>query len=802
MLRQSLRSVARTPVLATVVVLSLAVGIGVNTAVFSWIQLFVFSPLPGVRGGGAFELVEPRGESGSYAGASWREYQDLRTRLTAFEDILAFRMLPVNVGDTAQTERTYALLVSGNYFTTLGLRPALGRFPSAEDVAVPGGQPIAVVSHDYWQSRMGGIADVVGRSLLVNNRELTIVGVTPEGFQGTVLGLQFDLWLPATLAPVILPGSRELEDRNQRGYSMMGPLKSGHAGNRRAQAQLQFEAAMRDLAVAYPQSNTGITGQILPFWRAPRGPQGLFLQALLLLQGVMLLLLLAVCANTANLMLARASERRREIGVRLALGASRSTIVRLLMTESLILSLPGAALGAFIAVWATDAMRNVPLSSALPVKFVTEVNWLGLVVAGALGVLCAVVFGSAPAFQLAGVDPQKAMRKGSGTPARNRMRNLLMGAEVALALVVLIVAGLFLQSFRSTRGTDPGFRRDGVLLAAYDIAGRDVSDDEARDFAHRLIGKLQALPEVSGAALSASVPLDIHGLPWRAFSIEGRPRPDGTSDRALNNTVTPGYFATLNMPLVRGEGFADLADSARPPQAIVNEEFVRRFLSDVEPLGRQIKGRDRNYTIVGIARNATYDSFGEAPKPIIYFSYRDRPYARGEIHLLTRPGSEMLLAPHVRRIVRELDPALPVYNVRTMTDHIETNLFLRRIPARMFAVLGPLLLLIAAIGIYAVVTFGVAQRTTEIGVRLAIGASPARVVREVVRQSLKVVVIGAAIGWAVVYVVFIHINVGAPLDLTAFAGIPALLIAVAAFASWIPARRAATVDPLVALRHE
>ena len=800
MFRQSLRAIVRTPVLAAVVVLSLAVGIGANTTVFSWIQLFVFSPLPGVRGGGDFELVEPRAETGSYPGASWLEYHDLRQRLTAFEDLFAFRMLPVNVGETAQTERTYALLVSANYYSALGLQPALGRFPSAEDVARPGGAPVVVLSHEYWKTRMGGVTDVVGRHLRVNNRDLAIVGVAPQGFQGTVLGLQFDLWLPATLAPVILPGTRELEDRSQRGYSLLGRLKAG--ATTRAQAQGEFDAAMRDLAVAYPQSNKGVTGTVLPFWRAPRGPQGFFLQALVLLQGVMLLLLLAVCANTANLMLARASERRREIGVRLALGASRGTIVRLLITESLMFSLPGAALGALIAVWGTDALRNVPLSTAFPVKFQTQVDWMGLAMAAGLGVLCAVVFGAAPAVQLAGVDPQLAMRSGARTPARNRMRNVLMGAEVALALAVLIVAGLFLQSFRNTRGTDPGFRRDGILLATYDIAGRDVSYEEAREFARRLIEKLRAVPEVSFAALSTSVPLDIHGMPLRSFAIEGRARPDGTLDRALSNTVTPEYFAALDLPMVAGEGFADLGDTTRPAQVIVNEEFVRRFLFDVEPIGRKIAGRDRAYTIVGVVKDAMYDSFGEAPKPIIYWSYRDRPYPMGEIHLRTRPGTEMLLAPHVRRIIRELDPALPIYNVRTMTDHIETNLFLRRIPARMFAVLGPLLLLIAAIGIYAVVAYSVAQRTTEIGVRLAIGASPGRVVRDVVRQSLKVVAIGAAIGWFVVYMVFIHINRGAPLDGTAFVGVPLLLGAVAAVASWIPARRAATVDPLVALRHE
>ncbi len=263
--------------------------------------------------------------------------------------------------------------------------------------------------------------------------------------------------------------------------------------------------------------------------------------------------------------------------------------------------------------------------------------------------------------------------------------------------------------------------------------------------------------------------------------------------------MSEGYFRTLGIPIVRGRDFADLADTTSPRQVAVNEAFVERFLPGLEPLGRVLENRERRYTIAAVVRNSTYESFGEAPTPMLYFSYRDRPSAQVEIHLLTRPGSESLLAPELRRIVRELDPALPVYNVRTMTDHVETNLFLRRIPARMFAVLGPLLLVLAAIGIYGVVAYTVAHRTTEIGVRLALGATPARIVRQVIRESLTVILMGAAVGWIAVFIVSAHINRG-PFDFGAFVGVPALLLGVATFACWVPARRAAAVDPMRALR--
>jgi hypothetical protein len=298
------------------------------------------------------------------------------------------------------------------------------------------------------------------------------------------------------------------------------------------------------------------------------------------------------------------------------------------------------------------------------------------------------------------------------------------------------------------------------------------------------------------------VPLDIHGLPLRMFAIEGRARPDGADDQALSNTVTPGYWSAMGIPLVQGTDFAAFTDTVTPAQAIVNEEFVRRYLTDLEPLGRRLESRGRTYVIAAVARNSVYESFGESPTPIVYFSYRDRPSSAGEIHVRTRPGAETTLAADVRRVVREIDAALPLYDVRTLNEHVERNLFLRRVPARMFVVLGPLLLALAAIGIYAVVAYSVAQRTTEIGVRLALGAPRRRVVFAIVRDTLRSVTAGALPGWLIMYVIQIHVAPGRPLDAPVFLGVPAILFLVAALASWLPAQRAASVDPVVALRHE
>ncbi|MGH9329567.1 MAG: ABC transporter permease, partial [Vicinamibacterales bacterium] len=681
----------------------------------------------------------------------------------------------------------------------LGLRPALGRFFAPGDVARAGGEPVVVISYGFWQTRFNGSPDAIRQTIRVNDRDLAIVGVTPRGFQGTVLSLDFSLWVPATMAPAVLAGSRELETRAVRGYAVMGRLQPGVT---QVQAQAEVGAVMRQLGRLFPSTNETIRGDVMSFWQAARGPQRMIWGALAALQGIMLLLLLAVCGNTANLLLARASTRLREVGIRLALGAGRWRVISILLTESVLLALMGAALGAAIAVWGTDALRAVPMIGAFPIRFQTSVDAAGLAVAVALGVLCGLVFGIAPATQLAGVDPQQALRAGARTASRSRLRNALMGVEVALALIVLVVAAMFFRSFAETRDIDPGFRRDGVLLAAYDLTGRNVGDAAARDFAGKLLDRLRALPGVEAAAIATQVPLDIHGLPLRSFTIEGRARPDGAADQALSNTVTPGYWSAMGIPLLQGTDFAVFADPATPAQAIVNEAFVRRYLADLEPLGRRLENRGRIYTIVAVARNSLYESFGESPTPIVYFSYRDRPSSAGEIHVRTRPGAETTLASDVRRVVRELDMALPIYDVRTLNEHVEKNLFLRRVPARMFVVLGPLLLALAAIGIYAVVAYGVAQRTTEIGVRLALGASGRRVVSGIVRDTLRIVAAGAVPGWLIMYLVQIHIAPGRPLDRLAFMGVPAVLFLVAAIASWLPAQRATAIDPVVALRHE
>lgn len=789
--------------MAAVIVVSLAAGIAVNASVFSWIQARLLRPLPGVSGSMNLLLVEPINDSGLYVGTSWPEYMDVRTRTQSLPNLIAARMAPLYVGEAGATERAYGLLVSDNYFSALGVSPVLGRTFVADDLGAEGGAPVAVISDGLWRRMFSADPAAIGKPIRINGQMLTVVGVTAPEFQGTSLGLYFDVWLPATMAPVIANGSRELRSRNSRGYSVMGwPA----AGVSRAQAQRDVDAVMRQLGEEYPDSNKSLRAEVLQFWESPRGPQKLLALSLIILQALMLLLLLAVCGNTASLFLARASARHKEIGVRLALGATPRHIMKTVIGETVAMGLAGAVIGAAVAVWGTRALVVLPLTG-LPIRFQTELDWGGLLFAILLGFGAGVLVGAVPAWQLSRVDAQTAIRSGLKTAGRSRVRDALIAVQCGLAVAVLVVAGLFLRSFQETRGTDPGFVREGVLLAAFDLNGRPPLPGGIRSFATRLLEGVKAVPGVEAAAISSSVPLDIHGLPGRVFTIDGRQRADGEFDQALANTVTPGYFDVMKIPLLAGRDFASLEDPAAPPQVIVNQAFVDRYMNDGDnggsvesALGHQIDARGRSHLVIGVVKTTLYNAFGEPPTPALYFSYRDGGANTGEIHVRTRPGAEMTITRGVRQAVQAIDRDLPVFNVRTLTDHVETNLVFRRVPARLFTIMGPLLLLLVGLGIYSLVSYAVSLRTSELGVRLALGATPARLVTEELGSSLRITTAGILIGWVIAFMLTVVLFPDQAGHVAVFAGVPVLLILVAAFASWVPARRGARVDPLTALR--
>lgn len=792
--RQILRGLRAAPGLAAVIVVSLAIGVGVNAAVFTWIQRVVLEPIPGVRSSGSMLLVEPRTGDGRLPGASWPDYRDLHEGLTTFDGLLAFRMTPVTLGDGPRATRVYGLIVSPNYFEVLGLRPAAGRFFSASPGAAA--VPEVVVSESVWQQSLGGDADLSGRTLRMNGRELAVTGVAPRGFQGTVTALDFAVWLSPAAWRTLAPESAEFDDRGSRSLTMLGRLRKGVP---QSAAQAQVDQVTAQLAVQHPQTNRDLGAGVLTFWQAPRGPQRMFLGALALLQSVLLVVLLAVCGNASTLLLARASDREHEFAVRLALGATRGRVVRQLLAESLVLALAGAALGALLAVWGSGALRATPALGGFPIRFETAVNGTTLLVVMMVGLAAGLIFGAAPALHLARIGPSLSARvSASRSRPKAGLRDGVLAAQVALALVVLVAAALFLQRFGETLDADPGFRRDGVLLAAYDLSGRGTGD--GRVFAARLIDRLRELP-VEGVAVARAVPLDIHGLPLRSFAIEGQGRADGGRDQALSNVVTPGYFATMGIGLLDGRDFSPLDRAAGPAEAIVNQAFADRFLAGREPLGVSLSASGQTAVVVGLVQTTTSDAFGEPPTPVIYYSWRDRPSPAGQMHLRVRPGSEAAVTAALRAAFAELDPDAPVYDVRTLSEHVDRNLLLRRIPARLFAVLGPLLFLLAVSGVHAAASRAVTLQTRELGVRLALGASPGRLVTEVVRDRLLVVVVGLAAGWLLTFGLATQLASG-PGGWLAYGVVPLVLLAVAGAACWLPARRIAGIDPVTALRAE
>ena len=793
-LRFGWRLMIKAPVLSAVIVLSLGIGLGANAVVFAWMQGVVFRPLAGVPHADRLLLVEPRTDAGSYPGTSWPEYRNFTEKLPVFRELAAFRMLPLNFGPAGKEVRIYSQLVSGNYFSVLGMRPALGRFIRPDEVVQTGGELVAVISHQFWQRQFAGSPEVLGQTLRLNEQLVTVIGVAPEGFMGTAVGLSFDAWLPATLAPVLLGGAPELESRDARAYSIFGLLQGGENA---ARAQSQLDGVMRELARTYPATNSQMQAEVLAFWRAPRGAPRFLFGALAALQGFMLLVLVVVCANAANLLFARTTARRREIGVRLALGGRPAQILRQFLAESLVLGLLAAGIGLLVAVWGTNALRAVPLPGGFPFKFETGLDWVGVAFTAGLSLLSALVFGLAPAMQAAHTDSQLALRTARQGAGRSRMRSFLIASEAAFALLVLMVAAMFLRSFLETRVANPGFRPAGVLLASYDLSSGGYDKPKGLAVMGDLLRHLETTPGIESAAIASWVPLDFHAMAQAGFKLDGRG--DAPMQRALTYTVTPGYFQVLGIPLVAGRDFTALTDTQSGPQVIVNEEFVRRFLDGAPALGHRLEGRS-NYEIIGVVRNALYESFGEPAKPIIYFSYRDRFSPLGQIHVRARE-SDATLAASLQGIVSGINPAITLYEMRTLTEHVEKNLFFRRIPARLFAVLGPLILLLAGIGIYAVVSYAVIQRTTEIGVRMALGASGRQVVRQIVRETLRITAMGLAPAWLLAVIVMLHLR-GGVLNAPILIGVPVLLFAVAWLAAWLPARRAAVVDPVEALRAE
>jgi predicted permease len=805
-LRYGMRMLMKNPGFTTIAAVTLALGIGANTTIFSFINGLALRPIVGVKEPERLVAVytSDRSSGQLYSDSSYPDYVDFRDQADAFSGLAAYSGTTLTLTGADEAERLRGAYVTDNYFDTLGVEARAGRTLRADD-STPGAAPVAVISHRLWQRRFGGESSVVGRTITLDRRVYTVVGVAPESFRGLRLGAPPEFWLSMT--------TENVGERGDRILNIIGRLKPGVSLK---QAQSQITTIGARLARAYPETNLGtlaapneprpmtvVRESLIP----PEGLQYAWVVFGSLLAVVGLVLLVA-CANVANLLLARASTRRREIAVRLAIGASRWRLVRQLLTESLLLALLGGGGGLILAFWC---------SGLLPAFFSpnevggldVSLDWRVLVFTLAASLLTGVLFGLAPALESSRPDLVTALKDGAeihGWRWRITLRQALVVTQVALSLTLLIGAGLSLRSLSHALKFDPGFASQNLLIASLETRGAAMSKEQGQNFYRQALERIGSLPGVRSATLAAIVPISGGGT-RRGVQIEGyEPRPN--EDLELNcNVVGLNYFNTMGIPLAQGRDFNAMDGEGGPGVVIVNEELARRYFPGQNPIGKRLRiGSDSPYwEIIGVARSAKYRQLREAPLPFIYIPL-EQEY-RGGVTLLARAAGEPAnLAQAVRREIRSLNGDVPVYAIRTMSEQIGEALAADRMIAALLGAFGGIALLLAVVSVYSVVSYAVTQRVREIGVRLALGARGADVLKLVIGQGVKLVMIGVAFGLAMSLALTrltssLLFEVSAT-DPATFTGVVAMLTTAALAACYIPARRAMKVDPMIALRCE
>jgi predicted permease len=808
-LRHGLRASLSKPGFTLMAVLTLAIGIAANTTVFSWIDSVLVRPLPGVANGRELAAFEEVSASGDSFLTSYPNYRDYRDHLTLLSGLAIAQPRPLRVGDDDQGERVWGELVSGNYFAVMGVLPVAGRvFSPAEYGDAEGGYPVAVIGEGLWKRKFNSDGNIVGSVIRVNRQPLTIVGVVGPQFQGSLPGMAFEIWIPATMAPQLkaMPDWM-LKDRGNRSFVGVARLRPGVSMER---ARAEVGSVAQQIAQAEPASNSGMSATLLPIWKGHYGAQAAMLSPLRILMAVCLVVLLIVCANVGNLLLARSTARQKEFSLRLALGGGRRRVFRQLLTESLMLALAGALVAAPLAMWMSDSMGLLIPPSPFPVVLQVQMNGDILAFTLLICLLACLASGVAPALLACRSDLSQVLNdnsnRGTSGSASRRLRGTLVAAEVALALVALIGAGLFAKSFEIARQLKPGFEPEQVLVSNLYLASAGYSLQERKLFCQRLRERMEAEPGVTAATYADILPMGLDTGPWEDLRIEGYSPRRSENMKIYRGVVAPGYFRLLRIPLLQGRDFTEQDDVESARVMIVNQTFARRFLGGGNPIGRKVHGWGKDFTVVGVARDSKYHTPNEPALPYFYVPFRQVFREDLGISFLVRTaaGSPWQALAALRREARALDPNAGVFDSMPMTEFISASLFPQRVAAVLLSVLGMIALLLAAAGLYSVMAYSVVQRTREIGIRMALGAKPNDVVCLVMRQSLTVTIAGLAAGFLTALAVTrlvgsLLVNISAT-DPGVFASATLFLAAVAAVAGYLPARRATRIDPNAALR--
>jgi len=807
--RYAVRLLRRNPLFALTAALSLAIGIGANTTIFTIANALLFKSPIGVVEPARLVDVGRSQDGQGFDNSSYPNYLDIRSRNTVFDGIYAQRLgaEPVSLGGADGAERIFGTLVSSNYFTVLGTRPAAGRFFSPQDGEEAGAAPLAVLSHAFWTRRFNADPAAIGRTLLLNGRPFTIVGVAPERFHGTTV-LSSDIWVPLSMIAEMMPrrDASLLTSRASVWLVMGARLKPGVSVR---QAQAELESIGRALEREYPAENRGKGLRVVPMSPIPGNgaPVAAFFS---ILMGIVGLVLAIACANIAGVLLARATARRREIAVRLAMGAGRGRLIRQMLVESTLLFVIGAAAGLALARAMTTLLVSLLPAVPVPLDMSLPLDIRGVAFTVVLSLIAAIVSGLAPALSASKSTLVSALKSdGPGGPERLRLRSVFVVAQVTFSIVLVVGAGLFGRAMQRAAQIDPGFDPHGVELASLDLALAGYSDDSGPVFAGQLVERVRALPGVQSATLAAMVPLGLGGLGLGGLTVPGVSPPQGQRSFSADwNVVTPGYFATMKMSLVAGRDFTDSDRADAPGVVIVNELAARRWWPGKSAVGRTIEQHEgastRSLTVVGVARDSKYRSLGDDPRLFVYVPLPQQYVSR--LTIIARSTGGQRLASDIRSLVASLNPNLPIISAQTLDDYARLGLVPQLVAASVAGSLGIVGLLLAAIGVYGVTAYMVTSRTREIGIRIALGAQPADVLRLVLRHGLRLTLAGAAIGLVLAaaaarLIVSLLMGVG-PMDGVTFAGASVLFVAIGLAACYVPARRALAINAMEALRYE
>jgi macrolide transport system ATP-binding/permease protein len=808
-LKYGVRMLVKSPGFSLVAILSLALGIGANTAIFSLVNALLLRPLPVADPASLVVVSTTDQRNPGNLPLSHLNFKDLRAQNAVFSDMAAITFNQVNYSHGQESEQVPVQIVTANYFSMLGAEPALGRgFRPEEETQVT---PVTVISHGFWERSLGSDPNAVGKTITLNRTPYTILGVAPKNFTGVFLGGGPSAWLPMSRNVVVLP--EWYETRRGLFINSVARLKPGVTAE---QARSNLRTIFANLEQAFPVDNKGRSATAVPLLQARLNPNGqganVLVQQSTVLMIVVGIVLLIACANIANLLLSRASKRRREVAIRLALGARRSRLVRQLLTESLLLSVLGGIAGMALASWTLSAIVAARLPLPFPIdRAALSLDPRVLAFTAGLAILTGILFGLAPALQASKPDVVPVLKNElipsatghRGLRAFFSLRQMLVVAQVALSLMALIAAGLFLRELRHAQQIDTGFETRGVLVMNFNLLREGYTPARGQVFYEQVVEKAGALPGVQGAAL-AQVPPLAGGFARSVF-------PEGadttTTGRILVqvNTVGTGYFQTIGIPIVRGRDFTRADTAEAPKVVVVNETMARQFWQGQEPLGKRFKFfGDHDYTtVIGVAKDSKYNGVAEDAQNFIYQPLSQNYTPQATLHVRSA-GDAAVLSNAVRGAARELDPSLSVFNIRTLEEQVSDSLQPLKMNVIMLAVFGGLALLLASIGLYGVASYAVSQRTREIGVRMALGAQPSSVVALVLGHGMILVGAGLGIGLIAAYSaaglmrsLVVGVSTHDPLT---FAGTAAVLGGIALLASYIPARRATRIDPLIALR--